>query len=268
MKKKHGNMKKGNEFRVRIGVMKNKLKELWKKIEHFWEYYKWYAIVPFAIVAIVVSMLSTYIMESRPIALGIVMMNTSDVASAVKEFEINYAMERELELPVRVNIDFVHPNNMKQAALETDDTIASIQKYQTMMRNGYVDVTFTTDWVVKEYMQIPLYEDLRTYFDEDFLKEYEEYIYYIIKEEVEAEANRKAYEEDTGTLAETSEEVNWEEIGEKIPVAFYVEDCEALGEFYLDAKPVMAFTKNGERTEESIAFAKWVLEGMKKEGAD
>ena len=118
------------------------------------------------------------------------------------------------------------------------------------------------------YMQIPLYEDLRTYFDEAFLKEYEEYIYYVIKEEVEAEANRKVYEEDTGTLAETSEEVNWEEIGEKIPVAFYVEDCEALGEFYLEAKPVMAFTKNGTRTEESIAFAKWILEGMKKEDAD
>lgn len=248
--------------------MKKIFKAFWKKFEHFWEYYKWHAIIPFAIVTIIVSMVSTYIMESRPIALGIVMMNTSDVASAVKEFEVNYAMERGLELPVEVNIDFVHPKDMKQAALETDDTIASIQKYQSMMRNGYVDLTFTTEWVVKEYMQIPLYEDLRTYFDESFLEEYEEYIYYVIKEEVEAEANRKAYEEDTGTLAETSEEVNWEENGTKIPVAFYVEDCEALGEFYLESKPVMAFTKNGERTEESITFAKWILEGMKKEGAD
>ncbi|MBE5879251.1 MAG: hypothetical protein E7288_04635 [Lachnospiraceae bacterium] len=248
--------------------MKEIFKKIWKKFEHFWEYYKWYAIVPIAIIAIVVSFVSTYIMESRPFALGVAIMNTSDVATAVKEFEINYAMERELELPVKVSYDFVHPKDMKQAALETDDTIASIQKYQTMMRNGYVDVTFTTDWVVKEYMQVPLYEDLRTYFDEAFLAEYEEYIYYIIKEEVEAEANRKAYEEDTGTLAETSEEVNWEEIGEKIPVAFYVEDCEALGEFYLDAKPVMAFSKDAKRKDETIAFAKWILEGMKKEDAD
>ena len=142
--------------------MKEMFKKIWKKTEHFWEYYKWYAIIPFAIVAIVVSMVSSYFMESRPISLGIVMMNTSDVASAVNEIEVTYAMERELELPVKVNIDFVHPKDMKQAALETDDTIASIQKYQTMVRNGYVDVTFTTDWVVKEYMQIPLYEDLRT----------------------------------------------------------------------------------------------------------
>lgn len=238
-----------------------------KKVEYFWEYYKWFVLIPLAVVLIILSFISTYIAESRPFSIGIALINTEDVARAVEDFEIDYRTEYALEDRVLVNIGLVHPKGMKMAALESDDVIASVQKYQTMVKNGYVDVTFTTDWVIEEYMQIPLYEDLRNCFDEEFLAENEEYIFYVIKEKIEAEAERKLIEADTGVVLE-EENIDWETVGEKIPIGFKVGNYQSFGSFSMDSEPIMVFNIAGKNKEERIRFAEWIMNECKKEDAD
>lgn len=213
------------------------MKEFWKKFlkkaDYIWEYYKWHIIVPVLVIAIIVCFVDTYIRESRPISLGIAIMNTSDVDDAILAFSYDYAEYRNIDikkLPIKTEINFVHPKDMQEAAREADDTVASIQKYQTMMVNDRIDVTFTTYWVVEEYTEIAFYEDLRNVYDAAFLEEIEEKILYVTVE------------------------------GEEIPLGIYVEECDVLRGFTDGNTPVMAFSKGSERLDEAGKFGRWVLD--------
>lgn len=249
--------------------MKEFLKKVWKKIDHFWEYYKWFAIVPAAVIGITVSFVYTYRVENQPIALGIGLVNTSEVGDAILAFQVDYVEDRNLELPVKVEYDFTHPEGMMAGTLQTNDMVASLHRYQGCATSGKVDVSFVTDWVVDEYMEIPLYADLRDLFDEKFLAEHEDKIYYVIQEEIEAriEIRKKASDGEVVDM-EAHESIDWEAIGEKIPVGFYVGECEFLGEFSQGEEPIMVYSKVTQREEECVAFTKWIFDGIKNEDAD
>ena len=248
--------------------MKEYLIKIWKKVEHFWEYYKWYAIIPFLFIVIIVSFITGYISDNKPFSLGVAIVNSSEVGDAVYAFQNEYVEARGLELPVKVIYDLQHPKTSSGFSFMFTDTVANYQRYQGLVTNYNIDVTITTDWMVKEYMQEPFYMDLRECFDEEFLDAHEEDIYYVIKEEIEYELARREAEADGLTFDDSEyENVNWEETGEKIPVGFYIGNYNAMGRFVDDAEPILAISVNTIRLEESVEFTKWILEQCEEEDA-
>ena len=247
--------------------MKEYLIKIWKKVEHFWEYYKWYAIIPFLFIVIIVSFITGYISDNKPFSLGVAIVNSSEVGDAVYAFQNEYVEARGLELPVKVIYDLQHPKTSSGFSFMFTDTVANYQRYQGLVTNYNIDVTITTDWMVKEYMQVPFYMDLRECFDEEFLAAHED-IYYVIKEEIEYELARREAEADGLTFDDSEyENVNWEETGEKIPVGFYIGNYNAMGRFVDDAEPILAISVNTIRLEESVEFTKWILEQCEEEDA-
>lgn len=235
--------------------------KVWKKLDHFWEYYKWFAIIPFLVIVIIFSFIYGYISDNKPFSLGVAIVNSSEVGDAVYAFQNEYTKARGLELPVKVIYDLQHPKQSSGFSFLFSDTAANYQRYQGLVTNYNIDVTITTDWMVKEYMQVPFYMDLRECFDEEFLAAHEEDIYYVIKEELEYELKRMEAEADGYTFDDSEyENVNWEETGEKIPVGFYLGNYDAMGTFVDDAEPILAISVNTIRLEECVEFTKWILE--------
>lgn len=205
-----------------------------KSLGYFWEYYKWYVIIPAIVIVLVVIFVASYINESREIALRIALVNTIDISDPLAAFQVDYPNDRGIdtgELPVKVEYDFQFPEDSAVATKIDDTTIAKMQKLSVMVGTGKLDVMFATPWVIDQYSLSGTTTDVREIFDEEFLEKYKDRIYYA--------------EDDTG---------------EVIPVGFETDGCTALGEFTDGATPVMAVFDSAPHPEEYKYFIEWVLE--------
>ena len=212
-----------------------------RKLEFFWEYYKWFVIIPVIVITIIVIFVTTYIDENSEKSLEVSIMNTSNVFDAIAAIEKDYPAETGIEAdkyPIRVEYNFSYPNNIEMAAKVDDSSMASMTKFNTMVMAGRVDVVFTSPWVADIYSESDATKDLREIFDEEFLKEHESRIYRYIADD---------YNE--------------------IPVGFYVDDCEFLGEFTDDIPPVMASFDSATHPDAVKPFMEWVLSKC-TEGSD
>ncbi len=234
MKKKNG-MKEENkaekERKIKEQLRKNKYLA---KLEFFWDYYKWFVIIPVLVVIIVLSFVFSYLYEQRDLSLNIALMNTSDVNEAIYAFKNDYATYRNIdtnELPIEVNYNFLHPKVMDEAAAADTTTVASIQKYQAMLLNSKLDVTITTSWVVEAYGEADAWCDLREVMDASFLEAEKDNIFYC--------KNSK---------------------GVEIPMGIRVDDCALLGEFYEEGTPIVTVSAYSVRKEEAAHFIEWLSE--------
>ena len=215
--------------------MKEKYNKFKKSLGHFWEYYKWYAIVPILIIIIIVSCISSYLENTRPISLSVALVNTNYATTALASFQYDYTLEKGIDVdkePVKVNTNLVHPSEINEDTLRDDGMIGNIQRLQAMMQTEQVDVFIGTDWVLKDYEKSDVFVDLRDIFSEEYLEEHKENICYI----PDSQEN-------------------------PLPIAMYLPKCKYLEEFHEQAVPVIAIPKNGQRRERAIDFMEWVIAG-------
>ena len=105
-----------------------------------------------------------------------------------------------------------------------------MQKFNASVIAGRVDIALTESWVVNDYSVTNATLDLREIFDEDFLKDHEDKVYYA----------RDAS-------------------GEKIPVAFYI-DAKIVKDAYPDdAEPLVVSFDSAKHKEEARRFMEWLL---------
>lgn len=217
--------------------MKEKFSKFKKSFGHFWEYYKWYAIVPFLIIIIIVSCVSSYLENTRPISLSVALVNTNYVTTALASFQYDYTSEKGIDIdkePVKVSTNLVHPSEINEDTLRDDGMIGNIQRLQAMMQTEQVDVFIGTDWVLTDYEKSDVFVDLREIFSEEYLEEHKDNICYI----PDSQEN-------------------------PLPIAMYLPECKYLEEFHEQAVPVIAIPKNGQRRERAIDFMEWVIAGCK-----
>ena len=206
-----------------------------KKIGFFVDYYKWFVIIPAIIIVIAIVMITSYISESRERALELSIVNAKyeipDLMYAVEHDFIDYTGENITGNDIRIVYDLQYPDTSTGQESFTQAENVSMQKFNASVVTGRVDAALTEFWVVNDYSVTDATLDLRELFDEDFLKDHEDRVYY----------------------ARNSS-------GEKIPVAFYI-DAKVVKDAYPDdAKPLVVSFDTSEHKEEAARFMRWLLD--------
>ncbi len=206
-----------------------------KKIGFFIDYYKWFVIIPAIIIVIAIVMITSYISESRERALELSIVNAKyeipDLMYAVEHDFIDYTGENITGNDIRIVYDLQYPDTSTGQEAFTQAENVSMQKFNASVITGRVDVALTEFWVVNDYSVTDATLDLRELFDEDFLKDHEERVYYAR-----------------------------DSSGEKIPVAFYI-DAKVVKDAYPDdAKPLVVSFDTSEHKEEAARFMRWLLD--------
>ena len=205
-----------------------------KSIGFFIDYYKWFVIIPVIIIVITIIMITSYLSESRERALELSIVNAKfeipDLMYAVENDFIDYTGENITGDDIRIVYDLQYPDTSSGSeAFSTSENI-SMQKFNASVIAGRVDIALTESWVVNDYSVTNATLDLRELFDEEFLKDHEDKVYYA----------RDAS-------------------GEKIPVAFYI-DAKIVKDAYPDdAKPLAVSFDSSKHREEARRFMEWLL---------
>ena len=138
-----------------------------KSVIHLWTYYKWYAIIPLIIIFVIVSMIHSYLSETKKDYLNIAFVNAHQEAEDIFK---DYASS--IGKKIRVDYSFFAPKNDDSVYVDPE-MAASVQNLASLLRDGTVDVIFTNARSIKEYGASAV-GDLRQTLSEDQLKELKE----------------------------------------------------------------------------------------------
>ena len=205
-----------------------------RKIGFFLDYYKWFVIIPAIIIVITVIMITSYLNESRERALELTITNAQyeipDLMYAVENDFIAYTGENITGDDIRIVYDIRYPDTSTGQENFTQADNVSMQKFNASVISGRVDIALTESWVVDDYSVTDSTLDLREIFDEEFLKDHEDKVYYAR-----------------------------DSSGEKIPVAFYI-DAKVVKDVYPeDAEPLAVSFDTSKHKEEARRFMEWLL---------
>ena len=205
-----------------------------KSIGFFIDYYKWFVIIPAIIIVITIIMITSYLSESRERALELSIVNAKfeipDLMYAVENDFIDYTGENITGKDIRIVYDLQYPDTSGGDQVFSQSENVSMQKFNASVIAGRVDIALTESWVVNDYSVTNATLDLREIFDEDFLKDHEDKVYYAR-----------------------------DSSGEKIPVAFYI-DAKIVKDAYPDdAEPLVVSFDSAKHKEEAKRFMEWLL---------
>ena len=205
-----------------------------KSIGFFIDYYKWFVIIPAIIIVITIIMITSYLSESRERALELSIVNAKfeipDLMYAVENDFIDYTGENITGDDIRIVYDLQYPDTSGGDQVFSQSENVSMQKFNASVIAGRVDIALTESWVVNDYSVTNATLDLREIFDEDFLKDHEDKVYYAR-----------------------------DSSGEKIPVAFYI-DAQVVKDSYEDeAKPLVVSFDTAKHKNEAKLFMEWLL---------
>lgn len=205
-----------------------------KSIGFFIDYYKWFVIIPAIIIVITIIMITSYLSESRERALELSIVNAKfeipDLMYAVENDFIDYTGENITGDDIRIVYDLQYPDTSGGDQVFSQSENVSMQKFNASVIAGRVDIALTESWVVNDYSVTNATLDLREIFDEDFLKDHEDKVYYAR-----------------------------DSSGEKIPVAFYI-DAKIVKDAYPDdAEPLVVSFDSAKHKEEARRFMEWLL---------
>ncbi|MBR3057438.1 MAG: hypothetical protein IKG93_05650 [Clostridiales bacterium] len=144
-------------------------------IVHFWTYYKWWVIIPVIVIAIVVSLLTSYLQATKKAYLNIALVNARyDGGDAVFA-----GFSEQVGKKLIVNSTYHAPGNEDSIYYDQDMT-ASVQKLIASISGGVVDVVVTNARSIKEYGENGV-RDLRTVLTAEQLQELEtrQVLFYI-----------------------------------------------------------------------------------------
>lgn len=212
----------------------NAFRKIFKSLDYFWEYYKWFVIIPAIVIAIAVVFVTSYIEESREVDLDVAIMNTDGVMDAYSAILAQYPKYKRLkseEMDIRIEYNLSYPLITGEAAGVSDTDVAAIQRFVAMVKAGRVDVAITNTWVIDDFASSAVANDLTLWLPEDLLEEYSDRIYY----------------------ATTTDGVEY-------PAAIYLTGCPFLSYYDEDKPPVLASFTLSKHPDEAAMFARWILE--------
>jgi hypothetical protein len=205
-----------------------------KKLEYFWDYYKWWVLIPLIVILILGSLVKSFREETKPVALYVVMIDSSMDEDTASDMADAYAKSRGIdvqETPIQIDTGISYPKSEDTAALADTATVAGIQRYQALISTGTADVILSPPWVVEEHASDQAYVNLAELLPADLQELAEPYYCYYTNES-----------------------------GESIPLGLDLESFEQIKEVYEDVTPVLSVSAYSTRQEESIAFIRWILE--------
>lgn len=207
-----------------------------KKVIYFWDYYKWFVIIPAVVLVIAFAFLNEYIQENKPRLLDVAIVNSYDLSTPYIEIGQNYSIYRgyaDGEMPVKISANITYPKEMNEEQAQDTALVSSIQKLQAMFLSGNINVMIATDYAVRDFAGAGDFLVLTDYLDDEFIEKNKERLFY----------------------AEVDD-------SEEKPIGFYLENNNYLGQFTDDEIPVIAICNfsEEEKINESIEFLKWMMQ--------
>ncbi|MBO7374335.1 MAG: hypothetical protein J6X45_07580 [Lachnospiraceae bacterium] len=237
---KEARIRKDNEEEVEEEKKEHPDTPFWrfmKKLDFFWEYYKWFIIIPTLIIVAGGLTVASCVKDSRPRYLELAIMNEESRVEMISAIENDFIADTSRAYTakdLRIEYAMQYPDMETFEGAIGDVTFASMQKFNTMVLTGNVDIAITNTWVADAYTEQRTTTDLREMFDEEYLKEHEDDIYY-----------------------------SKDEAGEVIPVGFYIRSKIFTDSYDEKYPPVVISFNSAPHPEEKAIFMKWLAEYKK-----
>lgn len=217
------------------GKKKFKDSKFAKTVINFWEYNKWFVIIPAIVIVIIIAFLNDYLTENKPRLLDVALVNTYDLSVPYVEIGQNYSVYRgyaEGELPVKISANITYPREMNEEMARDTALVSNIQKLQSLFLSGHINVMIATDYAVRDFAAADDFLVLTDYLDPEFIEKHKERLFYAPGQD-----------------------------GVEKPVGFYLEENKNLGVFADDEIPVIAICNfsDDDKIKESIEFLKWMM---------
>lgn len=203
-----------------------------EKFQYFWYYYKVHVFfVLFAIVSISL-FVSAAIKDSKEPSIYVALINSGLSSEDDTTLITEYVTSRNIDIDKHpAKIDFtlhMSPNSADNASM------ASSQKYMSMLSTGKADIILCDKWIIDEYAILDAYENLESYLAPEDLEKIKDDLYCC-------EVNGKG----------------------KIPVAFYANNVEkVLTDSLYENKecPLIAICRTSTRKETAADFIHYLLD--------
>lgn len=246
-----------DEFKEERALIKNApFKE---KLKYFWCYYKWHTIVCILIVAFIISLVHD-ITTHKDTAFFVTMLNSMQMKEE-STFAQDYADYADIDLNQHeILVDTTL--NIQEGA--TDEmSMSSSQRMMVYTAAGELDVIIGGSDIFPDYANGEMFFDLREFFNEEQLAEYEPYFYYVDRPVVEA---LMAAQEDpeyvqNPTPFDFPDPSKPEEMEDPVPVGLFVTDCKKLSDeyFFEGEYSAMGIMGNGQHHEATLKFIEFIF---------
>lgn len=230
-----------------------------QKAAYFWEYYKWYVIIPVIILIVVISYIHHMVTKTDDVLNGL-LINTHNVeaqtladqlgADFCKEMKID---TKEYGVTLNPSLNYITNNTSGASNYET------LQALMAWVGAGSIDfinsdVDTMTELAYREY-----FSDLRDILSEDDLTQYEPYFLYI--DQAVIDARNKAFEDDQDASDIVLPDCRKPETMEKpVPVLIDMSECEALSDIYPNVDALaFGITSNAPNLDMTLNFLKYLM---------
>ena len=206
-----------------------------EKLQYFWYYYKVHVFVVLFSILSISLFITAAIKESRDPCIYVALINSSLASDQDTTLLSDYVTSRNIDTTKHpAKMDFT----MHMSSSSADDaSMASSQKYMSMLSTGKADVILCDKWIIDEYAILDAYENLETYLAPEDYEKIKDNLYYC-------EVNGKG----------------------KIPVAFYATNVDKVLTDSLYGKkecPLIAICRTSKRKETAADFIKYLLNSEK-----
>lgn len=216
-----------------IKAQQDKLKDksFSEKMEYFWYYYKIHVFVVLFIIISLSIFISAAIKDSKEPSIYVTLINSNLGSEADTTLLSDYVSARNIDTKEHpAKMDFT----LQMSSTQADDaSMASSQKYMSMLTSGKMDVILCDQWIIDEYAILDAYENLETYLSPEDFEKVKDNLYYC-------EVNEKG----------------------KIPVAFYATDVDKILTDSLYGKketPLIAICRTSKRKDAAVDFIHYLL---------
>lgn len=225
-----------------------------KRIEYFFDYYKWPTII-IIVVIIAVSAFAYEMYTSKDIGFEVALINayTNEMDSADMIEELNSLIDfdstkEEIIIDDTYYLDYI----------EQDTNHATfLQKLITLASSKVLDVIVTDEVTYARLAYISMYIDLEDYMSEEFLEAYADQLVYIDQAIMdEMEETTDDISADDYVIGDASE------MEDPIAVGIYVEEGSKLYEYYVfsDEPVIIGIVGNTTHIESAITFVEYALD--------
>lgn len=231
-----------------------------KRLEYFWDYYKWYVIVPVVILIFVGNSIYQKVTAPEVLVSG-VCLNTYNMAvdEATDKISEDFTTEKGLdpkdyEVNLNTNLTFM-PNDTSGTA-----NYESAQALMAWIASGSIDFLSGEYETMEEFCYKGYFEDLRNVFTEEQLTMLEPYILYMDKD-VEITRQLAIEKQEEFSEIELPDCNNPEAMGDPVPMMIDVSKCETFAPIYATTKNGLAigFAVNGPHPEMTLEFLEYLL---------
>lgn len=205
-----------------------------QRTKWLWDYYKWYVIIPLAVICVFIYGWFCFIKETGPVYLRATMINAVMSDESEVTFDdafMDYVKPDESLGSFALDTGLVHPKVIDDTNSGDTVLVASVQKYNALLTNGDTDITISSDWVIEQFAPSGSYYSLKDVLPDALYKKLEERIYFC-----------------QGPSGE-------------IPVGIRLYGVDEIMKFYEGQEiPVIAISSRTKHLEHVLLFLDWLVE--------